>query len=64
MKKYNSSALSTNRAEVLKEAANNGVIIQEKNTNGEVRFEYVLIPRTVYDLYVDLEGSEVCDIIS
>jgi len=47
MKKYNSSALSTNRAEVLEEAANNGVIIHEKNTNGKVRREFILTERTL-----------------
>ena len=43
MKKYNSSALTTNRSEVLEEAAKNGVIIQEKNTNGKVRREFALV---------------------
>ena len=43
MKKYNSSALSNNRSEVLEEAAKNGVIIQEKATNGKVRREFLLI---------------------
>ena len=42
MKTFKSSALSNNRVEVLKEAKANGVIIQECNTNGEVRCEYVL----------------------
>lgn len=42
MKTFKSSALSNNRAEVFKEAKANGVIIQECNTNGEVRCEYVL----------------------
>ena len=43
MKTFKSSALSNNRAEVLKEAKANGVIIQECNTNGDVRCEYVLL---------------------
>jgi hypothetical protein len=43
MKTFKSSALSNNRAEVLKEAKANGVIIQECNTNGEVRCEYVIL---------------------
>lgn len=42
MKTYKSSDLTHKRAEVLKEAKANGVIIQECNTNGDVRCEYVL----------------------
>ena len=47
MKKYNSSDLTHKRAEVLEEAAKNGVIIQEKNTNGKVRRELVMTPKSV-----------------
>ena len=43
MKIYKSSDLTHKRAEVLKEAAINGVIIQERNTNGDVRRQFVLI---------------------
>lgn len=43
MKKYKSSDLTHKRAEVLKEAKANSVIIQECNTNGEVRQEYLLV---------------------
>jgi len=43
MKTYKSSDLTHKRAEVLKEAKANGVIIQECNTNGDVRCEYVLL---------------------
>ena len=43
MKTYKSSDLTHKRAEVLKEAKANGVIIQECNTNGDVRCEYVII---------------------
>ena len=46
MKTFKSSALSNKRAEVLKEAKANGVIIQECNTNGDVRCEYVIQVRT------------------
>ena len=42
MKTYKSSDLTHKRAEVLKEAKANGVVIQECNTNGDVRCEYVL----------------------
>jgi hypothetical protein len=42
MKTFKSSDLTHKRAEVLNEAKANGVIIQECNTNGEVRCEYVL----------------------
>lgn len=43
MKTYKSAALTQQRAEVLKEARDNGVIIQECNTNGDVRCEYVIV---------------------
>jgi len=44
MKTYKSSDLTHKRAEVLKEAKANGVIIQQLETNGEVRQEYLLHP--------------------
>jgi len=44
MKTYKSSDLTHKRAEVLKEAKANGVIIQECNTNGDVRCEYLIWP--------------------
>jgi len=43
MKTYKSSDLTHKRAEVLTEAKANGVIIQECNTNGDVRCEYVIV---------------------
>lgn len=43
MKKYKSSDLTHKRAEVLKEAKLNGVIIQQLETNGQVRCEFLLI---------------------
>jgi len=43
MKKYKSSDLTKNRAEVLAEAAKNGVIIQQLETNGKVRREFLLV---------------------
>ena len=46
MKKYKSSDLTHKRAEVLKEAKANGVIIQECNTNGDVRCEYLITDRS------------------
>lgn len=49
MKTYKSSDLTHKRAEVLKEAKINGVIIQECNTNGEVRQEYLLINIDEYE---------------
>lgn len=45
MKIYKSSDLTHKRAEVLKEARQNGAIIQERNTNGDIRCEYVLISK-------------------
>lgn len=44
MKVYKSSDLTHKRAEVLKEAAENGVIIQQLETNGNIRQEFVLMP--------------------
>lgn len=49
MKVYKSSDLTHKRAELLKEAKANGVIIQECNTNGDVRCEYVLLNKPVFD---------------
>ena len=43
MKTYKSSDLTHKRAEVLKEAKANGVIIQQLETNGVVRQEFVLL---------------------
>ena len=43
MKTYKSSDLTHNRAEVMREAELNGVIIQERRTNGEVVKEFVLV---------------------
>ena len=48
MKTYKSSDLTHKRAEVMKEAKANGVIIQECNTNGDVRCEYVLMRKDEY----------------
>ena len=49
MKTYKSSDLTHKRSEVLKEAKARGVIIQECNTNGEVRFEYVITSKELYN---------------
>ena len=48
MKAYKSSDLTHKRAEVLKEAAENGVIIQQLETNGVVRQEFVLCTKDKY----------------
>lgn len=50
MKKYKSSDLTHKRAEVLKEAKANGVIIQECNTNGDVRCEYIILTTKTFEL--------------
>ena len=59
MKTYKSSDLTRKRAEVLKEALKHGVIIQECNTNGDVRQEYVL---TDYSKLakISVEGIDEC----
>ena len=52
--KYNLSSLTKKgRADILKEAKTNGVIIQECNTNGDVRCEYVIVTREVMHQCVD-----------
>lgn len=47
MKKYKSSDLTHKRAEVLKEAKANGVIIEKRSTNGDVDIEYLLVLKPV-----------------
>lgn len=49
MKKYKSSDLTHKRAEVLNEAAKNGVIIQQLETNGNIRREFVVCSKTIFD---------------
>ena len=48
MKTFKSSELTNKRAEVLREAEKNGVIIQQCRTNGDVISELVLIPADAY----------------
>lgn len=43
MKRYKSSDLTHKRSEVLKEAKVNGVIIERRNTNGDVDLEFLLM---------------------
>ena len=51
MNKYNLSALSKKgRADIFNEAEKDGVIIQDCNTNGDVRREFVLITPDVLPL--------------
>ena len=45
MKAYKSSDLTHKRAEVLKEAKANGVIIQQLETNGVIREEFYLMTK-------------------
>ena len=52
MKTYKSGDLTHKRAEVLKEAKANGVIIQECNTNGDVRCEYIMMSKIQCDCLV------------
>jgi len=53
MKRFKASDLTHNRAEVMKEAKVNGVIIECRNTNGEVVDELVMtaIPRRRFDVW-------------
>ena len=51
MKTYKSSDLTHKRAEVFKEVETNGAIIQQCNTNGDVKQEFVFITRELaFDL--------------
>ncbi len=49
MKTYKSSDLTHKRAEVLTEAAKDGVIIQQLETNGKVRHEFALFNKVQWD---------------
>lgn len=49
MKIFKASSLSHNRSEVMKAAREEGAIIQECRTNGEVIQEYVLIKKCDHD---------------
>ena len=49
MKTYKSSDLTHKRAEVMREAEKNDVIIQERRTNGEVTKEFVILP-TIHNI--------------
>ena len=53
MKIYKSSDLTHKRAEVMREAELNGVIIQERRTNGEVVKEFVLVTKDA--IYINQE---------
>lgn len=69
MKTYKSSDLTHKRAEVLKEAKANGVIIQQLETNGEVRQEFVIIRndgQALHELYQSHEncGDNQCPLCS
>ncbi len=55
MKRYKSSDLTHKRAEVLREAEYNGVIIQQRRTNGEIASEMVVISKSDYD-----EMGKIC----
>ena len=59
MKIYKSSDLTHKRAEVMREAEKNGVVIQELRTNGEVVKEFVLLER---ESYIDKIMSDVLDV--
>jgi len=53
MKTYKSSDLTHNRAEVMREAEKNGVIIQQRETNGVVRQEFIVVTKDKYDDLID-----------
>ena len=49
MKTFPSSALSNNRSEVMKAARDGGAVIQLKETNGDVREEFVMMTAINYN---------------
>ena len=53
MKRYKSSDLTNKRAEVIKEARDKGVIIECRNTNGEVVDELIIMAKS--DIYRPIE---------
>ena len=68
MNKYNLSALSKKgRADIFNEAEKDGVIIQDCNTNGDVRREFILVNKDAYrgieklalDKLVDIAADEL-----
>lgn len=59
MKSYKSSDLTHKRAEVMKEAATNGVIIQQLETNGDIRQEFVLLSKSKCDYLVSKESGKL-----
>ena len=65
MKTFTASQLSHKPAEVLAEAKSNGVIIQRKNTNGDVMEEFILIAKCPYSSWLEFGvGSSTNDHIS
>ena len=57
MKTFKSSDLSHNRAEVMREAELNGVIIQERRTNGDVVKEYYLVTKETIEVQFNYNGD-------
>jgi len=62
MKTYNSSELNNKRSEILEEAAKNGVVIQEKKTNGEVRREFAVVPRDMLEALIS-DANELSKLV-
>ena len=57
MKTYKSRDLTHKRAEVLEEAAKNGVIIEMRKTNGDVISELVLCSKDKYMGINEIKGD-------
>ena len=51
MKTYKASDLTHKRAEVMREAALNGVLIEERRSNGEVINRFIMRKYVIWDLY-------------
>lgn len=62
MKTYKASEFARNPKPIYKEAAENGVIIQRCNTNGEVEEEFILIEKSeaaVWSIYEMMETGKI-----
>lgn len=58
MEIFKSSDLTHKRSEVMKAARDGGALIQLRETNGEVREEFVLIPLTEGAIWSLYQSSE------
>ena len=59
MKTFNASDMAHKRTEIFNAAREDGVIIQKKNTNGDVLEEFVMIRRQcIAPMMLSIEGKD------